>query len=278
MDPASATLNKKRRISPPSMAEPAREIPVFTYAPGKTAYHISTRLKNEPGALTSVLGRMADEKINLVSIAASVRPEDEEAAVSIFAFPSGKALAPAQVKRLVDSSPSVLWSRVDAAKGGMIIEDAFPVTMGTGDRVMILRTELFASMLKAVRDTYGTGGDVIVFGQGLASGRSDAEALARAVGRDEAVAHMAELASLYTALGWGRVTLEALEISPLRARFRLGQNMECVGQSSKRPCSQFMRGHLTGVAEVLLGVKAECTEVECVAKGDACCVFEVVAE
>ncbi len=242
------------------------------------SYRIELRLRNGPGALAGALAKVAEKGLDLVSVAGNIRPDAGRAVVVLTAVPRKGPVPPAELEKLVDSSPLVLGSRAKTIEGGMFVEETFPVTMGTGDRVMIMRSEQFAGMLSTVREAYGSGGDAIVYGQGLAAGRGDAEALVRILGKDTAVAHMGELTSLYTALGWGRTTVQEPELGPLKARLRVEENMECEGKRTRKPYSEFLKGHITGVAEVLLGIKARCAEEKCIARGDPCCEFVITAE
>jgi predicted hydrocarbon binding protein len=56
---------------------------------------------------------------------------------------------------------------------------------------------------------------------------------------------------------------------------RMGNNIECEGQRTDKPNSQWIRGHLVGGASEALGVKMDCRETRCMAMGDPYCEFEL---
>jgi predicted hydrocarbon binding protein len=248
---------------------------VFNYSPDRVSYSVVVELRSSvPGSLKDVLERLAQNKLNLLAVSASDQLDSDKAVASLFVEPTGKQLTADEVKAIVNSSPFVLSCIVEGSQKGILVAgDAFPIRLGTGQRAMILRTELFSEMLKSMREQFASGGDVIVYHEGIVAGENDAVTLTRIMGNSTIIDNASLLVRLYTALGWGRSELTAFEPNPFRATIRVEASFECESQRSNKPYSQFLRGHFAGFSSRTLGTEVVCEETRCVTVGDPYCEF-----
>lgn len=185
------------------MAKWVRVAPVFNYAPSRRTYHVMCELtQNSVGALSDVLARLAKANLNLLSISSASQPTSAVAVISLIAEPVGEELTDEDVKALVEKSPRVLSALVESSDGGILLEkQLFPTVLLTGQRVMMTRVDAIASMLKSIREKFGSGGEVVVYQEGYEAGLSEASGLVKMMGRDELVWHAEQIATFRTALG-----------------------------------------------------------------------------
>jgi predicted hydrocarbon binding protein len=194
----------------------------------------------------------------------------------MFVEPTGDSRTADAIKKVIDESPFVLSSSVTGSEDGVLVsKELFPIRMGTGHRVMVIRTGLMSKVLKSTRESFGSGGDLIVYNEGYAAGKSDAETFVKLIGKSKYIEHATLLVQLRTALGWGRATFVEFQVSPFKARAKVEDSFECADQKSSKPFSQFLRGHFAGLASGVMGADVHCKETKCVAMGDPYCEFEL---
>ncbi len=247
----------------------------YHYNPGKKVFLVSTRLKNEPGALASVTSILSKAGVNTLSGFTAVSGGAGSGTWGFFAE-AEKDFRAARLKQLIDSSPYVSDTIVVEGTGGLVVDTThFPLKLNSGETMILARKEVFGDMFRRLGEMFGTGGEAIVFEEGEATGESDAHRLLEVFGRDMAQRSIPELSMLYLTLGWGRPELVRFNPSPFGATIRLFNSFECSGQKSTKQNSNFIRGHMTGLINVIFGTRVHCTETKCLALGDECCEFEL---
>ncbi len=250
----------------------------YHYNPGKKVFLISVDLKNVPGALASVASILSEAGVNTLSGFTAIGGEEQKAIWGFFAE-AEKDLRAIQLKQLMDNSPYVTNSIVVEGTGGLVVDTIhFPLKLNSGESMILARKEIFGDMFKRLGEMFGSGGEAIIFEEGEATGESDARRLVEIFGRDVAQQSIPELSMLYLSLGWGRPELIRFNPKPFSATIRLFDSFECSGQKSSKASSQFVRGHMTGLINILFEKRVKCKETKCLALGDECCEFVLSEE
>lgn len=262
----------------PSEIPRPKETIGYHYNPGKKVFLISVDLKNVPGALASVASILSGAGVNTLSGFTAMGGGKENGIWGFFAE-AEKDLHSVQLKQLMDKSPYVTKSTVVEGTGGLVVDTIhFPLKLNSGESVILARKEIFGDMFKRLGEMFGSGGEAIVFEEGEATGESDGRRLIEIFGKDTAQQSIPELSMLYLSLGWGRPELIRFNPQPFGATIRLFDSFECSGQKSSKPNSQFVRGHMTGLINVLFEKQVKCKETKCLAQGDECCEFVLSEE
>jgi len=147
--------------------------------------------------------------------------------------------------------------------------------LNSGERVVLVRKEVFPDIFRRLGELFSSGGGAVVFEQGKASGESDARGLVAIFGKEAAKLRTPELSMLYLSLGWGRPELVEFTPDPFSAVIRIYESFECSDQKSSTPYSQFVRGHLAGLVNGLFDKLVDCEERKCMAQGDSWCEFSL---
>ncbi len=253
----------------------AKEIIGYHYNPGKKVFLVSIDMKSDPSALASITKILSNADITVLGGFTSVNVDTSSGLWGFFAE-SEKDVRASQLKQLIDSSPFVTGSSIVEGNEGLVVDSIhFPLKLNSGEMMILARKEVFRDMFKRLGEIFGTGGETIVFEEGEASGESDARRLLDVFGRDLAQQSVPELSFLYQTLGWGRPELVKFNAIPFSATIRLYDSFECAGQKSTKPNSYFIRGHMTGLINILFKKKVTCVETKCSALGDDFCQFDL---
>lgn len=142
-------------------------------------------------------------------------------------------------------------------------------------RGIVLDAARGSDMLSLMRERLGTGGSLLLYELGVGYGQSAGRAYVRFLGAEFLRTHPHYAIQLFTALGWGELSLTAYDPTAGRATIVVQKGFECESRESTQPYSQFMRGCLAGVASAIIGFEVECEEVKCVSMGDPACEFSI---
>ncbi len=272
-NPISSEFPRKGKAQ---LKEYKKDVIVFLHDPRKTFFHVVVELKNEPGAIASVANSLAGTKINMLSGFISAESERKEGVWSFFAEAKTADVSKDQIKNLIGSSPYILDVLVNQSRDGTLVEKVhFPLAYNTGQRSLLITQKGFSQMLKKIRDTFGSGGDVIVYDEGYTLGNSDAAGFTSAGQRENTKQLLANILDGFSALGWGRAELISFDPDLFRIVIRMRESMECFGQNAPRPYSHFIRGNLAGLFSRLTDGKVNCEETKCISTGDEYCEFSV---
>ncbi len=183
-----------------------REIPYY-FAPGKKLFQIVVKITDEPGSLGRVLNLLGT-KVNLVGMTSYAMPGNA-AVVSGFAEVPSQEETAATLRSLIVSSGVALDVEVSEGRDGMLV-DTFHTGLETGgEYLMLMRRRALTRMLDVVSKLLGSGGEVVLFQEGMAIGRANGEAFVRSLGAEKVRENIGYLSNNLAAQGWGRVVAEA---------------------------------------------------------------------
>lgn len=245
----------------------------YQYSPGKKVFLVSIEFKNAPGTLPGITSTLSEAGVKMLSGFTAMREGGDEASWGFFAE-TELDLHARQLKELLDQTSGVTKAYVIEGTGGLVVDTVhFPLKLNSGETMILMRKEVFSDMFKRLGEMFGSGGEAIVFEEGEATGENDGRRLIEIFGAEGAMSSTPELSMLYLSLGWGRPELVRFNPMPFGATIRLYDSFECTGQKSSKPNSQFIRGHMTGLINVLFGKHVHTLETKCRALGDECCEF-----
>ncbi len=247
----------------------------YVRIPNKRLFHLVVKLKNKPGALAGAASILARAPVNVLGSFTAIPDGGTNGIWSLFAESKNKVATGDSLRKRLLASPYVADAEVREDKGGFLTDLCFPIVLSEGGRAVLMRQKYFTQMLDNVRETFGSGGDSIIYREGFDYGKSTWENVVATLGRDYVLENLNDVLSLYTSLGWGRTECVELDLRQPRIRIRMDANFECVDHQSDRPNSEFVRGHLCGALSAILDTEVECNEVMCVSKGDRHCEFVV---
>lgn len=250
----------------------------YHYNPNKKVFLVSVDLKNVSGALAGLTAALSEAGVNTLSGFTEAKAGEERGTWGFFAEASQDMRA-SKLKELLDSSSFVRESEVVEGTGGLVVDTIhFPLKLNSGETMILARKEVFGDMFRRLGEMFGTGGEAIIFEEGEATGESDGRRLVEVFGKSLAQQSIPELTMLYLTLGWGQPELVRFNPSPFHATLRIYNSFECLGQKSTKPNSNFIRGHLAGLINVLFSKHVKCRETKCMALGDESCEFEISEE
>jgi predicted hydrocarbon binding protein len=251
----------------------AKEIPIYVKNPGKKSYQLLVRLENVPGALAEAAAIVERASVNALGGIVSV--SKDQGYWCFFAESSSDGPSAEELVARLRRSKHVLGVEAKEDIEGFLVDTlTFPLKWNTGDRAILMRQQYLVRMFDDIRREFGTGGDVILYREGYAYGRSTWESLEGEIGSEYIRSHFGEVLRIYQAAGWGRVEVVEQDFADKRATIRMHECFECEGHESERPLSSFVRGHLAGAFSALMGAEGViCEETVCAAKGDGHCEF-----
>ena len=254
-------MQRRRRI----------EFPFYYSTDGKFV-HIVAKLADEPGALASVLEAL-DARVNLIGTQ-SYSTEDGTAVFSGF----GKLMDSEDahsIQKLASRSRSVKECQVWESKDGLLV-DRFHTGLQTasGDPYLMLPAVALASAFETLVRTFGTGGETILYVQGVDYAKSRWEIYQKVLG-PHPEKRFNDLAAIFGTLGWGESTVY---FDSGKLRYVTRDCFECsVATHSSRGCS-FLRGMAVGIAQGVFKKELTCIETRCRQKGGDVCEFVVSAK
>lgn len=246
------------------------EFPYY-YAPGKQVFQVVLKLKDVQGGLGDALA-LLKPLVNFVSTH-SYALGDGTALFTGFAE-AVKPTSPDVLKVAVTRSPVVVAAEVTEGRGGLVV-DSFHLGVKAGPgRVILMPTEALSSMFERITKVFGSGGEVILFGEGRDFGSAGGKSFLNLFGKETLLGAADYLVNNYAALGFGVGTLVPLGPGEVY-RARVAECFECsVSRDGKRNCS-FMRGVLEGFAATVLDMKVTSAEPRCRCRGDSDCEFVI---
>jgi len=260
----------------------AKEVMVYYHAAGRHVFQGSVWLRDVPGALASVTAELARCGVNLVATSSSSIPNTDLAEWAFFAEVREDWAGLKKTQEVLDRSPSVVKSVLKEGKNGLVVDNLhYPLRLSSGEPAMIVSRKTFRDMFDNLVTDFGSGGRVIIYKLGHASGMESYKHFSRILGRDGVGKRIPDLISLYEANGWGRVeaagdSIGGFSLRPFRGALRLYDCFECTGVKAKAPNSDFIRGHIEGMIFALTGKHVKCEETKCISVGDEYCEFQVI--
>ena len=242
------------------------------FAPGKRLFHVIVRLSDAPGSFSLILNRLR-LKLNLIGTS-TYSLSDGTAIFSGFA----EALSPGEtaegIRKLALGSKGAIEAEVKEGRDGLLI-DTFHIGFEVdGDDFVLMRSRGVGQMFDRVSGMLGSGGDALLYEEGLAMGKWNAETLIKKIGVRRAKAQAGALGKSLSAQGLGEIEGD---VGPSGGTFNMKVNgcFECAGEGTRRKGCHFMRGYFSGSAEALYGKRFEVEEPRCVLRGAKYCEFQV---
>jgi len=233
--------------------------------------HIVVRLKDEPGSLGKVLALLGSH-VDLVG-SASYSLGDGTAILSGFAKALSAGESASYIERLLLKSGFVSECQVKEDVDGVLV-DSFHlgIEAGTGQAYVLIPASGLSHMFEQLVKTFGSGGETILFNQGMSLGKENVRSFERVTGTKLNLDKLIELTPLFSALGWG-VGTPTRSGGPELVTIEFADCFECAtGGSSRRECA-FVRGYLEGSASAATGKELRCEELNCRLKGAKVCEF-----
>ena len=249
--------------------EKHRIFPVH-YDPGKVLFHVIVKLSDAPGSYSSVLD-LIRTKVNLIGTS-TYTLSDGTAIFSGFA----EALSPKEtaekIRRLILRSNAAIDADVREGKDGLLI-DTFHTgfAVDSADYVLMRRGGL-AHVFIHISKLLGSGGEALLYDEGLTMGKWEAETLAKRFGSERVKNQAGALTGFMTAQGWGEVDGKA---GPAKGEMTVivSDCFECSMENSPRKGCNFMRGYFAGASNAIFGHEYGSKETKCVLRGAKTCEF-----
>jgi len=254
------------------MLEGKKKIFPVHFAPGKKLFHIVVTLSDAPGSLSSILD-LVRTKVNLIGTTTYTR-SDGTAVFSGFSEALSPNLTSKEVQKLIMSSKAAISAEVYEGKDGLLV-DTFHTGFVVGDEEYILmRRDGLVRVFDRVSKMLGSGGDSLLFEEGMAMGMRNSEMMIKNVGAKRVRDQMGVLNRFLSAQGWG--ILEA-KTGPEKDGFtvKVVDCFECSADDSARKGCNFMRGYLAGGARANFGKDYGSKETKCRLKGAEACEFQL---
>lgn len=246
------------------------------YIPKKSYFLLNLELRNRLGDVAAVSNILAQNSIEVLTGSFTRGAGGRPGIWQIFVQPLNPGVTLDEVKRLMLSCPDVVGCQIKESRDGLLVDSVtFPIKISSGQRAMIIRNDVWNSMLQRTREKFGSGGDVIVYEQGNMAGRMTGKELLAALGKNFLLQQLDQVISMYQALGWGMARIMSYSQSPFSLAIRMWDSAECMGQKSDKPTGHFIRGHIVGNVEEMYGIEVKCAETSCLARGNPYCEFIV---
>jgi len=242
------------------------------FAPGKKLFHMVVKLSDAPGSYSSIL-EVLSSRVNLIGTQ-TYTLSDGTAVFSGFAEALSKDETSERLRRVILASKSAFAAKVAEGVDGLLV-DTFHTGYTVGnDNYMLMRRQGLGHMFDAVTRMLGSGGDFLLYAEGLAMGQRNAEIMVKNIGVGRVRAHKILLNRFLAAQGWG--VLDAKE-GPRRNEFSITVNdcFECSESRDSRKGCNFIRGYLAGGATASLGADIESVETKCMLRGAEACEFRL---
>jgi predicted hydrocarbon binding protein len=252
------------------MKENKKQIFPIHFSPGKKLFHIVVRLSDAPGSYSSILD-LVSKKVNFVG----TNTYSLGVGTAMFSGFS-EALSPDQtakgLKDLILQSRAAQDAEVYEGKDGLLV-DTFHSGLAVGEEAYIMiRQEGIDHMFDEIVRFFGSGGDSLLYQNGVAIGKKNAELTIGTVGMERVRTQTGNLYRFLTAQGWGAF-VAAGDLFKGTTTITVEGCFECAtGRGSRKGCN-FLRGYLDGAASVALGRDARCVETRCTLRGAKACEF-----
>jgi len=241
------------------------------FSPKVKSFHIIAKIKDVPGALSSVLDLLGGH-VNLVN-SVSYSLQGGGAIWSGFGESLSKAETKEKLKRAIERLPLVIECDVKESDHGLLID-----TFHSGLEVVPKRPAVVFPLV-GISQIYdhlavilGSGCDTILYEEGSALGKSSGRYLNNMLGEGRTDWKVKALLGTYGTIGWGAADIK-VEKPQARYRIALQDCMECAGLGKDRTGCHLLRGTLSSAVSTLSGDEFKCEETRCRLRGDPHCEY-----
>lgn len=253
-----------------------KHVIIHQYNPEKSFSEIAVKMRNTKGVLAHVLTQLSSLGVNILS-GYTAANEGQETGVWC-SFVENNGVEESRLKSALLEVPGVIEVNTLSDVDGLIMDMlSFPLVWNTGERAVLLGQERFSKMLERLRDAFGMAGNVMVYQEGLSVGEGLARFFVGKMGDRFVMNHLPQIFGVFSAAGVGQVEITHYELDQLKVDLVLRNSMECVGHQSKKHYSEFLRGTIAGMIEIVVGGRVKCEEIRCIATGDDHCEFIVTS-
>jgi predicted hydrocarbon binding protein len=208
---------------------------------------------------------------------ASYAQTDNTSILSVVGEAHSERDTPDLIRNSIMSNGAVLDVEVLEGREGMLV-DTFHTGLATGaGYIMMIRRQSLTRMLDRVTRLLGSGGEVVLFEEGIAVGKANGEAFMKALGAEKVRKNVDYLRSNLSAQGWGTVSVE-MEPDAETRRMVVRDCFECSSNDGGRKGCNFFRGYITGNTSATFGKAFTVEETQCKLRGGNECVFIVKPE
>ena len=252
------------------MKEIKKQIFPIYFAPGKKLFHIVVKLSDAPGSFSSILD-LVSKKVNFIGTN-TYSLGDGTAMFSGFSEALSPKLTAKDLRDLILESRAAVDAEVFEGKDGLLVDTFHSGLAVGGDSYVMLRREGLDHMFNEITRLLGSGGDTLLFEEGMAFGRKNAQLMVTYVGLDKVRAQAGTLNRFLVAQGWG--VFEGVG-NPQKEPIRVVVNdcFECATAKGPRRGCNFLRGYLAGAAGVAFEGDVASEETKCTLRGGKACEF-----
>ena len=274
------SLNNPSREQCESTEYSPKALFAIDFKPAAKLAQFSIEARNVPGSIQQQAELVAKHGVNILSGFHDAPLFAERGVWSFFADFTKADIEPEALATELRSHRSVLKVRCSRSDDGFITDTMhFPVLVGN-ERAIIVRASIMVSIVNRIKAIFGpesASAQVILHQIAEAGARRVFESVKALTGIDFIRKNVARALSLFTAVGWGTLHLEAVDLDTKTAEIHVKDGFESADSrnTSSAPQCHFIRGLLTGWFSELFETKIEVTETQCIAKGDPHCIFRV---
>jgi predicted hydrocarbon binding protein len=234
---------------------------------GYKYYEIALSLRNEAEVLHSVIAKLAEAQINILAgLHTGIGGKVEW--FSFIEVPESESME--QILGKISDMDAVLNVRYTEMKRTDYFDKfLFPLYVHD-DRTMILTATTFHALRKAIIDILKSGGEAIIYLQGLLAGSQIYDQFPKELTSiEEKLLHTE---NLFRAFGWGLAKFYALDPKAKTGIIRIDNSLEAM-ESMEIKC-HFTRGYLTGLLrKIFQDNSIKIREVMCRAAGEPHCEY-----
>ncbi len=242
------------------------------FDPKKKLFHVVVKLSDAPGSYRSILDLLSP-RVNLIGTG-TYTLNDGTALFTGFAEALTQKDTADALRKTILGSRAAIAAKVDEDADGLLVDTFHTGFIVGNDNYMLMRRHGLEHMFDKVSSILGTGGDALLYEEGLAMGSKDTETMVHNFGADRVRTQMATLSRYLSTQGWGSIEVKG---KPGKAGFAFVVNdcFECAESNDSRRGCNFMRGYLVGGAGAAFGTEFESVESKCVLRGDKACEFSL---
>jgi len=235
--------------------------------PGYKYYEIALSMKNEAGVLNSIIAKLVETQVNILTGLHTVIGEKGEW-FTFIEVPESASIE--QILGKISNMDVVLNVRyTEMKKADYFDKFLFPLYV-YDTRTIILTATTFHAIKKATIDLLKSGGEAIIYLQGLLAGSQVYDQFPRALTSIEDKLLYTE--NLFRAFGWGLAKFCALDPKAKIGTIRIENSLEAI-EPTEIKC-HFTRGYLTGLLrKIFQDDSIKIKEVMCRTTGQPHCEY-----
>jgi len=249
-----------------------KEVLIGRIETGKRLAQMVVKMKDQVGAMASVSTLAASLDID-VRQSTTHSLDDGTAVYNAFVILNDPKISLIKLVERLEQSPFVLQAQAFEGHDGVVVDRvSFPVNW-QGRRVIVLSQSATTRMFEAIRFVLGSGGEVILYQQGLRYGADLAEYFLSKLDPNHLEKNYDYGIALLNATGWGIPEVSGIKDEFPNMTVKLRSCLECEGIRHDRAVCSFMRGFFAGVFGTIAGHPVHCEESLCIARGNTHCEF-----